>query len=136
MRIVLTIRTDFGYYACSVTLTAGYEQRRYVSDVANIISQLEQQKAAIDRALSALREIQQPGPARPGRPATKKSVYKRAENGGTRPHITPEGRRALAEAMKRRWAAKRAQGASGSAGRKSAVGSSKRSGKRARGNTA
>lgn len=66
-----------------------------------VIEQLEQQKTAIDRALAALREVgggtstAAPSVGRPGKAARK---------GG----MTPEGRRRLSEALKKRWAAKRA----------------------------
>lgn len=65
-----------------------------------IIDSLERQKSAIDNALEALRGIEVNGGV-PAQPATR-AVAKR--KGG----MTPEGRRRLAEAMKRRWAAKRA----------------------------
>jgi hypothetical protein len=73
--------------------------------IKSIIEQLEHQKAAIERALEALQEIEGMGSGtsasapvptkRRGRPAKK--------TGG----VTPEGRERLAEAMKQRWAAKR-----------------------------
>lgn len=70
--------------------------------LSDIIRQLEQQRTAIERALDALRGVETtgggnvlPAPRRPGRPARK---------GG----MTPEGRRRLSEALKARWATKRA----------------------------
>lgn len=84
-----------------------------------IIDNLERQRTAIENALSALRGIEEAGqdtttstPSRSRGPAKRK--------GG----MTPEGRKRLAEAMKRRWAAKRA----GSQVRKTAR---KRAGKKA-----
>lgn len=69
--------------------------------LTDVIKKLEQQRAAIEKALSALHEIEggsgsdlSASPRR-GRPAKRK--------GG----ITPEGRRRLSEALKARWAAKR-----------------------------
>jgi hypothetical protein len=65
-----------------------------------IINQLERQKTAIERALTALRRvegIEAPAPAPPAiTPATRK--------GG----MTPAGRRRLSAALKKRWAAKKA----------------------------
>jgi hypothetical protein len=70
-----------------------------------VIKGLEKQKTAIERALAALKEVDGTPvettplaavPARRGRPAKRK--------GG----MTPEGRRRLSEALKRRWAVKRA----------------------------
>lgn len=67
-----------------------------------VIEKLEQQREAIERALNALRDVggsaplasagRRPGPARKG-------------------GMTPEGRRRLSEALKKRWAAKRAASA-------------------------
>jgi hypothetical protein len=69
----------------------------------NIIAQLEKQKAAIERALAALRAAE--GPAEPvSTQAAAKPASAPAKRKG---RLTPEGRRRLAEAMKRRWAAKR-----------------------------
>ena len=69
----------------------------------DIIARLEEQKSVVERALSALREIEgtgvQSGEEKP--PAPRKVRVKRKRG------ITPEGRKRLAEAMKRRWAVKR-----------------------------
>jgi hypothetical protein len=69
-----------------------------VNGLNEVIQKLEAQKAAIDRALEALRETDTSaatGAAKRGRPA------KRARR------LTPEGRQRLRDAMKRRWAQKR-----------------------------
>lgn len=80
--------------------------------LSEVIRKLEQQRAAIENALSALRELESPGteaaPARPGRPPRRK--------GG----MTPEGRRRLSEALKARWAAKRSGSAAKPAAAKAA----------------
>jgi hypothetical protein len=68
-----------------------------------VIASLKQQKSAIERALSALRDIEIPGfdsAVEPPQPR-KRVRSKRRDS------ITPEGRKRLAEAMKRRWAIKR-----------------------------
>jgi hypothetical protein len=73
-----------------------------VNNVENVISQLETQRSAIDRALEALREVAGKGglAIMPG------------SNGQRRKrHLSPEGRRRIVEATKRRWAAARANGA-------------------------
>ena len=105
---------------------------------SGIIAQLERQKAVIERALEALREISgvtgsvpvsvSPSPrVRRGRPpgssnkrsagqkrrwaakrAVETAVAEIPEKAAPRKHITPEGRQKLAEAMKKRWAVKRA----------------------------
>ena len=72
-------------------------------DLQRIISELEQQKEAIQRALDALREVagqgqtETTGGRRRGRPPAKKQS-----------RMTDEGRQRLRESMKQRWAAKRA----------------------------
>jgi hypothetical protein len=71
------------------------------SGLSDVIKKLEEQKTAIEKALSALRDLDGPvagvaAPARRGRPPKRK--------GG----MTAEGRRRLSEALKARWAAKKA----------------------------
>jgi hypothetical protein len=73
------------------------------SGLNDIIASLEEQKSAIERALSALKEIEGNGvqSSEESAPAPRKLRGKR--KGG----ISTEGRKRLAEAMKRRWAVKR-----------------------------
>jgi len=70
----------------------------------NIIAQLEKQKAAIERALAALREVE--GLAVP---VSAPSAATKPANGRAKrkSRLTPEVRRRLSEAMKRRWGLKR-----------------------------
>jgi|SRR5665213_1022749 len=78
-----------------------------------IIAGLERQRAAIEKALAALRELDgytaAPAPARPvaaaerTAPARKKSAAPAPRRG----QISAEGRKRLADAMKLRWAVKR-----------------------------
>ena len=90
-----------------------------------IIKQLESQKAAIERALQALREVGGDVPetslhsastANDKRSAAQKARWAAKRGAETSPSaapsngkrgMTPEGRRKLAEAMKQRWAVKR-----------------------------
>src|SRR5947209_20233995 len=99
-----------------------------MTQIQNIIAQLQRQRTAIDTAIAALRGIDdqptvvtsgpgstatQPGAVSEGRQrqieamrrywAGKKSAPKKAAGG-----ITPAGRKRLAEAMRQRWAARRA----------------------------
>jgi hypothetical protein len=82
-----------------------------MNEIANIINQLEAQKAAIEQALEALRDFGETG-----------SITPRKSNGTAAPArkggMTPEGRRRLALAMKRRWAAKRTGAQAGKAATK------------------
>jgi hypothetical protein len=74
-----------------------------VNTVENVISQLETQRSAIDRAISALREVTGKSPLA--------KVISPSSNGQPRKrHLSPEGRRRIIEATKRRWAVKRAKG--------------------------
>jgi hypothetical protein len=80
-------------------------------DFSSIITELEQQLGAIDRALAALREISGPAPRRPGRPRKDGSadVPAATEAAPKKRVLSPEGRRRIIAATKRRWAEKRAQ---------------------------
>jgi hypothetical protein len=85
---------------CS-TLFKGFKGRiTMVEGLSSIITQLERQKTAIDRALAVLREIDGTEATRAAEdnsaPATRK--------GG----MTPEGKKRLVKALKKRWAAKKA----------------------------
>ena len=72
-----------------------------MNNVENVISQLETQRSAIDRAISALREVAGKSPLA--------KVTALGSNGQPRKrHLSPEGRRRIIEATKRRWATKRA----------------------------
>jgi hypothetical protein len=81
----------------------------------DIIASLEKQRVAIERALEALKEVNgsviggsAPTPAKRGPkpgPRAKKTAPPPATRKG---RISEEGRRKLAEAMKLRWATKRA----------------------------
>jgi hypothetical protein len=72
-----------------------------VDEITRIIERLERQRAAIDRALDALRDVATDTASRPARrsPATKKSRKRR---------LSPEGRARIAEAARKRWAERRA----------------------------
>ena len=68
-----------------------------MSGLNEIIQELEAQRAAIDKALQALRETG----------TTAVGVRKRGRPAKRAPRLTPEGRQRLRDAMKRRWAQKR-----------------------------
>ena len=72
-----------------------------MNNVENVISQLETQRSAIDRAILALREVAGKNPlAKVTSPSSNGQPRKR--------HLSPEGRRRIIAATKKRWAAKRA----------------------------
>ena len=84
-----------------------------MNELSQIIRQLEQQRSAIDKALTALR-----GTPAAAIPETEGTTGRR----GRRPRkrrLSPEGRARIAEAARRRWAAlKAAGGGAKRAGRK------------------
>jgi len=86
--------------------------------IDEVIRRLESQKAAVEQALEALRGVYDGE----GASAGTASPAKRGNAGKskTRRGLSPEGRRRLALAMKRRWAAKRTAGQAKKAARKRA----------------
>ena len=78
-----------------------------MNDIARVIARLEHQRTSIDRALAALREIEALNPASIPAPKMVTAAIappkKRKKN-----RLSPEGRRRIAEAAKKYWAAKRA----------------------------
>ena len=74
-----------------------------MSDLHNIISNLEQQRSAIERALAALRDVQGSG-------AEATPAKRRGRPPGQRSQMSEEGRANIAEGARRRWAEKRAAG--------------------------
>jgi hypothetical protein len=76
-----------------------------------IIADLEKQREAIDKALAALREVNAAPVASEGNARSIAQRARWAKTAKAGPHrkrvLTAAGRKALAESMKRRWAAKR-----------------------------
>ena len=70
--------------------------------IKGIISQLERQRAAIDRAISALRDVEgvQPAQTKSDGPVAEEQPRKR--------RMSAAGRRRIGEATRKRWADKRA----------------------------
>ncbi len=79
----------------------------------DIIERLEQQRAGIERALAALREIG--GGLESGGAVT--AVVRGATRAKKKGGMTPDGRRRLSESLKKRWAVKRAAAGKAPAGR-------------------
>ena len=75
-----------------------------MTDLQQIINDLEQQKAAIETALAALRGLSNAAPQRrgPGRPPGKRGPGRPSKK---RSNISEEGRQRIAEALRKRWAA-------------------------------
>ena len=73
-------------------------------EVQQIVAELNREIARLKEA-RALLAGEAPGAARRGRPAKKAAV--RVRKGGMQRRLTPEGRKRISEALKRRWAARR-----------------------------
>jgi hypothetical protein len=77
-------------------------------DVSRILSEIDAEIARLQQARSALTAIAGSGTvaARRGRP--KGSTNKSTAKPGRKRNLSPEGRKRIADAMKRRWAERRA----------------------------
>ena len=77
-------------------------------DVSRILSEIDAEIARLQQARSALVGLSASGTvgARRGRP--KGSVNKNKTKTRKKRNLTPEGRKRIADAMKRRWAERRA----------------------------
>ncbi|MGI8990507.1 MAG: hypothetical protein ACR2I2_13135 [Bryobacteraceae bacterium] len=91
-----------------------------MNELGGIIARLEQQKAALDRALSALRQVGGSDGSSSATSAQPKAAV--TKTGG----ITPAGRRKLSEASRMRWAQKRAAQAEQERAEKNAAAAQKR----------
>lgn len=73
-------------------------------DLERIVEELKKERERLDRAIAALEESASPWVARKTRVAAQQpAAVRRKKPGG----ITPEGRKRLSLAMKRRWAERR-----------------------------
>lgn len=75
-----------------------------------VIRQLQKQKAAIDRALTALQEVDeepgaQPAAPRRGRPKKVLTAAGPAKKAAKKRTLSPEARKRISDAVKKRWAA-------------------------------
>ena len=76
-------------------------------NVENVISQLETQRSAIDRAISALREV---ASNRPLATMPRSNGQRRKRHLSRRGVMSAAGRKRVALAMKKRWAAAKKAG--------------------------
>jgi hypothetical protein len=72
------------------------------NEFKDIIMRLEKQKVAIERALAALREVDDNGAE--GTPRTRR---RRPSKAARKSKISEEGRKRIAEAQRKRWATKK-----------------------------
>jgi hypothetical protein len=90
--------------ACSVFKT---KRREKVLDLERIVTDLKKERDRISRAIVALVESYSPFAAKKTKAvATRRPASKGKKRGG----ITPEGRKRLSLAMKRRWAERKKMG--------------------------
>jgi hypothetical protein len=77
-------------------------------EVSRIIAEIDAQISKLQQARALLAGASQPARKGPGRPrGTAKATGKRKRK------LTPEGRKRIADAMKKRWAERRKQSAKG-----------------------
>ena len=89
-------------------------------DVTRILSEIDAEIARLQQARSALTAIAASGTVAPRRGRPKGSVNKKAASTSRRKrNLSPEGRKRIAEAMKRRWAERRAATSKGSSKKES-----------------
>ena len=83
-------------------------------DVSRILSEIDAEIARLQQARNALTGIAASGTVAPrrGRGRPKGSVSKKTST--RKRNLSPEGRKRIADAMKRRWAERRAAAAKGS----------------------
>lgn len=78
-------------------------------EVSRIIAEIDAQILKLQQARALLADASQPSRAGRGRPKGSTNVSKPAA--GRKRKLTPEGRKRIAEAMKKRWAERRKQNA-------------------------
>jgi len=102
--------------AAALSLLSPKRTKDKTMDVGRIVSEIDAEIARLQQARAALTAIGASGAVAvrrgPGRP--KGSGKKKAAKATRKRNLTPEGRKRIAEAMKRRWAERRAAVAKGS----------------------
>ena len=83
-------------------------------DVSRILSEIDGEIARLQQARAALVGISSSGTVAPRRGRPKGSVNKNTTKARKKRNLTPEGRKRIADAMKRRWAERRAAATKGS----------------------
>jgi hypothetical protein len=80
-------------------------------DVTKIVAEIDAKIASLQRAREVLLELNlnevETAPKRRGRPKGSKNAKSAPKTAKTKRNLTPEGRKRIAEAMKRRWAERR-----------------------------
>jgi hypothetical protein len=80
-------------------------------DVTKIVAEIDAKIASLQRAREVLLELNlnevETTPKRRGRPKGSKNAKTAPKTAKKKRNLTPEGRKRIAEAMKRRWAERR-----------------------------
>ncbi len=78
-------------------------------DVTKILAEIDAKIASLQQARAAILSLEEGSPvkAKRGRPKGSGNKPKPAKAAKKKRNLTPEGRKAIADAMKRRWAAQR-----------------------------
>lgn len=77
--------------------------------VSKIIAEIDAQILKLQQARALLADASQPAHAGRGRPKGSKNAVTAVSSTRRKRNLTPEGRKRIAEAMKRRWAERRKQ---------------------------
>lgn len=88
-------------------------------DVRRIVSEIDAEIARLQQARAALTAIGESGTVAPRRGRPKGSTNKNQTGSRRKRNISPEGRKRIAEAMKRRWAERRAGSSKGASKKES-----------------
>lgn len=80
-------------------------------EVSRIIAEIDAQILKLQQARALLADASQPARAGRGRPkgSTKVSTASKSTAAGRKRKLSPEGRKRIADAMKKRWAERRKQ---------------------------
>ena len=82
-------------------------------DVSKILAEIDDKIASLHQARAAIVQLDVDGESKPkrGRPKGSGNASKPAKAKKRKRNLSPEGRKRIAEAMKRRWAERRKQAA-------------------------
>jgi len=73
-------------------------------DVSKILSEIDEKIASLQQARIAILQLNETGAVKPKRGRPKGSVNTKKPAKAKKRNLSPEGRKRIAEAMKRRWA--------------------------------
>jgi hypothetical protein len=114
LRFFLHLPNNLSYYSVNWVQAEvrATTEGDFLKDIETIISQLEEQRSAIERAISALRDIggSEAILVKKGRPGRPPAIAGDSPAPVSKRRLSPEGRKRIVQALKKRWAAKKAAG--------------------------